>query len=203
MTDDYDPFKDYEPLREIHHRINQTLAKSGGPVVMPPDWAEIDATATVMANNLFARFSKLDNNPDAQELARETITSYRLSVDLPTVAGETLTAYHEGPQYDPANQFSMNRLYAILAVDSRALIPLSVTYTWQDVASQYLTRETHCDVAVSYGCEPTNATEVMVIKSGEFVCLYKACTACRDWFHDPHRRAFRTREFYHDSWDRR
>jgi hypothetical protein len=201
--EDYDPFKNHDPMREIHQRINQTNAEAGVSIVMPGDWSEIDAMAVTMADNAFGRISDLDSNVDAQALVRETISHYRLSVEFPTVAGETLIAYHEGTQYDSNQQRSMNRLYGLLAFDPRALVPLSSGYTWEDAARQYLSRETKCDVAVSVGCESASATEILAIKSGEFVCLYKACSACRDWFHDPHRHGFRTREFSGSDWDRR
>lgn len=199
--DNYDPFKHYEPYQEVHQRINQTLSQAGCPAVL--DWPEIDAMAEAMAaTTFFDRISYLDADPEGQALAMETISFYRLYVEFKTLIGETWIGYHAGTQHDWSIPSTMNRTYALMAFDPKILFPLSRTWTWQDAATKYLTRYQVCDVDVSYGCEQDNATEVLAIKCGEFVCIYKTCTACRAWFDEPDRAHFRRRDFFCDIWDR-
>jgi hypothetical protein len=74
MTNDYDPFNDYDPNREVHQRINQTLREAttirDGQVTGPPivtDWSEIDSMAEV-ANNV-----PQSRNHDMRRLAGATV----------------------------------------------------------------------------------------------------------------------------------
>ncbi|MHA3020885.1 hypothetical protein ACXPWS_11535 [Mycobacterium sp. BMJ-28] len=196
----YDPFKHYEPNRESHQRINQTLSQAGAPAVL--DWPEIDAMAETMADNSMVRVGLLERDPEGRALALETIRKcYRAGLNL-MVGSETAMGEHAGLQYDPSKPSMMNRLYALLAVDTAVLFPLSEQFTWKHVAERYLTRYHVCDVDVSIQCEQTNAVEILPIKQGEFVCIFKACTACVGWFSDPDRERFRKRDFFDDLWDR-
>ncbi|WP_155764238.1 hypothetical protein [Mycobacterium colombiense] len=185
----YDPFAGYDDNREIHHRINQTRARLGQSVVMPDNWAHIDRMAQDIAQADSVQISKLDRDPDAQQLAKETIDNYRYrvgfslnSVGMRGHEGSTEIDEHSGLQYDSKFPQTMNRLYAILAGAPEALIPLSGFYTWEDVARERLSRYNRCDVRLHNGCNVEHAEQRFAIKSGEFVCIYASCAACREWF---------------------
>lgn len=197
---DHDPFKHYSPYHEIHQRINQVNSAIGAPAVL--DWTEIDAMSEAMADNLFGRIGPLDSHPDAQNLARDLIDSYRTAVRLPQIAGETIIAEHLGPQYGPR---TMTRLYALMAIDHRGLVPLSEEFTWQDVAKKYMTNHRVCDVELWFGCDKYAATIDLPVKLGEFVCLFKCCAKCREWFDEPKelRDDYRKPTGWSDEFDRR
>jgi hypothetical protein len=175
--------------RERFQEINRMYAKEGIPVMMPEDWTMIDQMAKAISRNDSLRIGPLDSDADAQALAQETIVSYRIAVgmDYPAVGvrrhdGKTEIAEHGGPQYDPHDPMTWNRLYAILAGLPEQLIPLSHEYGWRAVAAERLQHYRICNVRLSQDCLPEHALERFAIKSGEFVPIYASCTACRDWF---------------------
>ncbi|OBA98625.1 hypothetical protein A5666_24400 [Mycolicibacterium fortuitum] len=167
------------------------------------DWAEHDKNVEAMANAAFARLSELDRNTDAQNRARVTINQYRDS--LKATKSDPLIAEHRGLQYDPARPETANRLYALLAFDPSVLIPLSSQYTWKDVAAKYLPHKyTTCDVSICTMCDPKGGTLDLAIKVGEFVCVYKCCTGCREFFDmTPDERERFDKSGYFDEIDRR
>jgi len=189
----YDPYAGWSPYREMNQRLNQVNSAVGAPAVLDP--IEINQMARAIANKGFGRISELDDNEEARNLALETIHEHRSHTE--TVVGE-----HAGTQYDPSILSTMQRVYGLMAFDTRVIFPLSESFTWQQLSDKYLTRYRVCDVDVSIGCERTNAGLVIAIKSGEFVCIYKTCESCRKWFDQPDREHFRTRTFFDDPWDK-
>jgi hypothetical protein len=175
--------------QDTQHRINQMRAKLGQNVVMPEDWLEINAQANALVETDFRSISVLDSDEDAQKLAEETVTNYHLHVGFRDMrigalghAGETEIATHRGPQYDAKNLETMNRSYAILAGLPESLIPLSDKYTWKMVMRERLKGYRICNVRVVRECQTNNAIQRLVVKRGEFVCLFAACEPCRYWF---------------------
>ncbi|CDQ43191.1 hypothetical protein [Mycolicibacterium neoaurum] len=197
----HDPFKHLDPNHERHQRINQVNSQAGAPAVL--DWPALDKMAETIANNGFGRISALDDDEEARNLARETILLHRKGVEH-VPGAETVIGEHAGPQHDPSLSLqTADRLYGLLAFDTKVIFPLSENFTWRQLSEKYLSRYRVCDVDVSIGCERTNAGLVIAIKSGEFVCIYKTCESCRKWFSQPDREHFRTRTFFDDLWDRR
>lgn len=203
----YDPYKDYGPYQEIHQRMNQAFEEAGsdpksewyGTPGPPPvlDWTEIDPLAEKMANTLFARVGPLDKDREAQGLAMHTIRKgYRFYVESKELGGETITVEPFGAQRSSANPC----LWVIIDRDPRALIEVTPDKDHNAIAQHYLSGYSHCDIEVSYSCETKMATEILSIKSGEFICVYKACTACSAWFYEPDREQFRKWTFF-DGFD--
>lgn len=191
----YEPFDDWGDRREVHQRINNAMRwgvvdgnRNHPPLVA--DFAEIDAMADAMAaTTFFGRISYLDTDREAQGLALDVIDRYRAYVeDL----GETLIGEHGGTQYDGA---TMNRAYALLAFEPKVIFPLSLAWGWQDVAARYLSHYNDCDVAKDVEC--TQANDVLAIKSGEFICIFKCCGPCRAWFDDDGQRVFEPARDWH------
>lgn len=169
----YDPFKHYGPYHEVHQRINQVNSQIGVPAVL--DWTERDEMAERAANATFVRVSELDNHPDAQEIAMKTVHRYR----------DSLKASPDGLLGDRANIIGEGSLFALLDFDARYAIALSRDLTWKDVANQHLSnRYRVCDVEATYACDRIG-NQVLAIKTGEFICLYKCCQQCREWFDEP------------------
>ncbi|SDE22932.1 hypothetical protein SAMN04488581_3622 [Mycolicibacterium neoaurum] len=198
--------EDRDKYREIRQRINHCYSVAGtverpGPPAFLRD-PEIDRMTDVMVDSLLGRISPLDADTEAQNLNRETLKFYREGVCR--VAGaETIIGDHDGLQYDPSlSMQTTNRLYGLLAFETRFVFPLSREYGWEALADRYLRNYRRCDIAVALGCDEGNADQIVPIKSGEFICIYKSCAACRAWFDDPHREFFRRREFFTDLFDR-
>jgi len=197
MTTDYAPFEGWSPDREVHQRLNQIASVIGAPAIL--DTAELDQLAHA-ADQAMALTS---TDEEHQNLARETIGLYRSAVQLGRQ--ETIMAEHLSGEYDTGDALTFNCQYALLTMDTRGLFPLSQSLTWKDVAAKYLTRWRYCDVKVSYGCDISSGSTVFAVASGEFVCVYKACSACFEWFSldADQRDTFRRREFFVDDWDRK
>lgn len=192
-SETYDPFKHFSSNHEVHQRINRTNSQIGAPAVL--DWAEHDKTVEALVGSTFGRVGPLDEDEEARNLARETIAWHRMS-------NETIIGDHAGLQYDPSNPITQARHYGLFSFESRVLFPLSKHFTWQQLADKYLTRHSVCDIRVSIGCDQNAGTDVLPIRCGEFVCIYKTCVACREWFANPDRDYFRRREFFNDEFDR-
>lgn len=202
----YDPFAGFDKYRGIRQRINHCYSvananeQPGPPAFLPsPD---VDQMTKELVDSLFGRVSPLDADNEAQNLNRATIKCYHDGVKL-LPGAETIIGNHDGTQYDPSLSLqTTNRLYGLLAFETRVIFPLSREFTWKQLEDRYLRNYRRCDIAVSLGCDEANAGEIVAIKSGEFVCIYKSCTACRVWFDDPDREFFRRREFFSDDFDR-
>lgn len=201
----YDPYAGYDKYREIRQRINNVYSCANdngqpGPPAFLRD-AEVDRMTDAMVSSLFGRIGPLDTDAEAQNLNRETIKCYRDGVKL-VPGAETTIGNHEGPQYDPSlSMQTTNRLYGLFAFETQVIFPLSRDFTWQQLAERPLRNYRRCDIAVALGCDENNAEEIVAIKSGEFVCIYKSCAACRTWFDNPDRAFFRRREFFNDLFD--
>lgn len=176
--------------QDTQHRINQTLAKAGVAVVMPDGWDYVTKLADGMGQNDFVQISWMDSDSDAIALAHETIMSYHAAVGIafPELGiqskadGHTEIAEHRGPQYDPTDPMTQNRLYGILAGLPDQLIPLSSEYTWKDVVTERLKHYHKCNVRLSRDCMEDNAVARFAVKTGEFVCIYASCQQCQKWF---------------------
>lgn len=199
----YSPFEGWSRDRETHHRINavhranQMAGLSKQPLIV--DFSEVD----ILANAADQATVLTSTDEEHRNLARETIGLYRSAVQLGRQ--ETIMAEHLSGEYDTGDALTFNCQYALLAMDTRGLFPLSQSLTWKDVAAKYLTRWRYCDVKVSYGCDISSGSTVFAVVSGEFVCVYKACSACFEWFSldADQRETFRKREFFVDDWDRK
>lgn len=197
---------DRDPYREIRQRINHcySVADSNGQPGPPAFLRDpmVDQMTDEMVNSLFSRVSPLDADTEAQNLNRATIDCYRKGVRLAPGA-ETIVGNHEGAQYDPTlSMQTTNRLYGLFAFETRVIFPLSPGFTWQQLADNHIRNYRRCDFEVALGCDETNAGEIVAIKSGEFVCIYKSCAACLAWFDDPDREFLRRREFFTEDFDR-
>jgi hypothetical protein len=165
--------------------LNQAYSKAGLPAIMPEDQPLINEISEQCFAASFGRLSPLDDNEDFKDLARSTLKLYRDHGD---------NDFLEDAPY-----------YALLAADPRIAIGMRRATDWEEVAAKHLWRQKACDVEISWSCESNAATVVFPIKQGEFVCIYKSCVPCREWFDLDHaeRQASRTREFWDDDWDRR
>lgn len=176
--------------QDTQHRINQTLAKAGVAVVMPDDWDYINRLAEQIGANDLVQIGTLDNDPDAQALAAEKIMDHLAAIGIAFPEhgiqskphGHTEIAEHRGPQYDPTDPMTQNRLYGLLAGLPGQLIPLSSEYTWKDVVNERLTHYHMCNVGLSRDCMADNAVTRFAVRSGEFVCIFASCQQCRKWF---------------------
>lgn len=193
----YNPFEGWSPNREVHQRLNQIASVIGAPAIV--DTAEIDQLAHAADQAMQLTLT----DEEAANLARETIGLYRAGVQQGHQ--ETIMAEHLSDEYDTGDALTFNRQYALLAMDTRGLFPLSQSLTWKDVAAKYLKRWGHCDVKVSYGCDISAGSTVFAVVSGEFVCVYQACSECFDWFSldADQREVLRRRELFVDDWDRK
>lgn len=190
----YNPYKHHGSHHETHQRINQVNSQIGAPAVL--NWVERDEMAEAMADATFyGRISYLDDHPDAQALAMKTIHSYR----------DSLKAGPDGLMGDRANVIGEGHLFALLEVNPSYAIALNSNLTWKDVANQHLSiRYRTCDVDKTYGCNPTGGNQVLAVKVGEFICLYKCCQRCREWFDEPvELRANLEKSTWFDELDRR
>lgn len=178
MTADHDPFAGYDPMREIHqrinavHRENQMTGRSNQPLVV--DWSDIDAMAEQISRTDFVRLSDLDRNPVAQKLAAEMM---ELHVAKWKKLGHTLIDTRLCPDYDESDPATMNRPYA-LTYGNYALIPLSKIDDWKLVGQQILGDRNGCNAHVTVFCDGRNTTEVFAVKRGELICVFKSCKAC-------------------------
>lgn len=202
----YDPYAGFDKYREIRQRFNHCYSvasvneQPGPPAFLPS--SEVDQMTVAMVDSFFGRISPLDADREAQNLNRATIKCFRDGVRL-VPGAETIIGNHDGVQYDPSlSMQTTNRLYALLAFETRFVFPLSRDSTWKQLADRYLRNYRRCDIDIALGCDETNAGEILAIKSGEFVCIYKSCTACRAWFDEPDREFLRRREFFTDEFDR-
>lgn len=201
----YEPYAGFDKFREIRQRINHcysvaSVNRQPGPPAFLPS-SEVDQMTDAMVNSFFGRISPLDADGEAQNLNRATIKCFRDGVRL-VPGAETIIGSHDGVQYDSSlSMQTTNRLYGLLAFETRFVFPLSRDYTWKQLADRYLRNYRRCDIDVALGCDEANAGEVVAIKSGEFVCIYKSCAACLAWFDDPDREFLRRREFFTDDFD--
>lgn len=193
----YNPFEGWSPNRETHQRLNQINSQIGAPAMV--DTAEIDQLAHAADQAMALTLT----DSEAQNLARETIALYRTSVQLG--GQETIMAEHLSNEYDTGNPLTFNCQYGLLAMDTRGLYPLSDAMTWKDLAARYLFKWRRCDVNICLGCDIDSAANIFAVQSGEFVCIYKACDKCLNWFSfdGTDRERFQTREFFNDDWDRK
>ncbi|BBX90940.1 hypothetical protein H5U98_06800 [Mycolicibacterium boenickei] len=176
--------------QDTQHRINQTLAKAGVAVVMPDDWDYVTKLADGLGQNDFVQLTWLDQDSDATALAAEKIMNHLATVGIgfpeygiqPNPHGHTEIAEHRGPQYDPADPMTQNRLYGLLAGLPGQLIPLSSEYTWKDVVNERLPHYHKCDIGISRDCMADNAVIRFPVKLGEIVVIFASCQQCRKWF---------------------
>jgi hypothetical protein len=77
--------------------------------------------------------------------------------------------------------------FVLFGFDPRVAFSLSET-TAEAIAARYLPASYRtCDVEADIHCQTNDATHVISVGYGEFVCLYKCCGVCKDWFSDPDR----------------
>lgn len=189
----YDPFAHLDKYHEARQRVNRTNSEVGLPAALRD--ADTDRMTDALIGSVQGKVGPLDGDDEARNLARETIAWHRMS-------GETIIGEHAGLQYDPSNPITQARPYGLFSFDARVLFPLSKHFTWLQLAEKYLPRHRVCDIGVAIGCTESAGTIVLPIRSGEFICIYKSCAACRSWFDDPDREFFRRREFFIDLFDR-
>lgn len=167
-------------LQDTHHRINQALAASGGRVVLPEDWAEIDALADAMDFLQNAPVSvRFDNIPEFQAMAGEMRR-------FPVHADETEYDTRWCPEFDPARPETMSRYY-LLIHGSTTLFPLSsveqVTY-----AAEALMGEPRCQAHITADChrqqdcgdvlDEDPPIGIFAHARGEIVCAFYMCALC-------------------------
>lgn len=155
----YDPFCGYSKYREIHQRINAVHRENQltGRSNQPlvVDWTEVD----VMTREILHNGIQQTRDANKCKLAASTVECH---LDW----GERI----DGP-------------CILLGFDTRVSFPLPEL---NDVVNKYFSdRYTDCDVEVSYGCQQHNANHLLGVGVGDYLCLYKVCRTCRDWFDDP------------------
>src|SRR4051794_39659768 len=107
LTDDYD--------RDEWHGINQMYAAAGLPVVMPEDWAPINALAEVMDETITGPGGYFDAHPVTRAIAGEMVRAL--------VNSEKTYDTRWCPDFDESEPRTMVRYYA-LVYGSTTLIPL-------------------------------------------------------------------------------
>jgi hypothetical protein len=174
--DTYNPFENYSPHRETHQRINHAMREAiytddEGRLTHPPlvvDFDRIDATTEQMVNASFQRLSYLDGHEDAQEIAMKTIHGYRDSL-----RGEHSTV----------PDISNGGFLVLFGHDPSIPVAIDELAQWEPIAHKHLSASyKRCNLGITVVCDPTDATKIMAVKVGEFVCVYKVCAQCRDWF---------------------
>lgn len=143
---------------ERFREINRMYAENGIPVMMPEDWEMTDATT----KEILASGIPQTRNHDKRRLAAITVETY-------LEHGEKI----DGP-------------CILLGFDPRVPFPVIEV---NDVISRYLGESYRtCDVEASIRCEGNKATEVVLrVGFGDYLCLYKCCETCHDWFSEPDR----------------
>lgn len=151
MTDDYDPFKDFDPNRELHQRINQTMSQAGCRAVL--DFTEID----VLTEQFELPPQTTDHN--MRRLAASTVEEHLTFRDKDS-NGSLLFGF------DP-----------------------SIAFDRSEIQSQIAKLKMHrtCDVNASTRCQTDCAELVLTVNYGDWVCVYKLCDVCLDWFSDDNR----------------
>lgn len=168
MTDDYD--------RDEWHRINQMYAAAGLPVVMPEDWAPINALAELMDETITGPSGYFDAHPVTRAIAGETVRAL--------VNSERTYDTRWCPDFDESRPRTMVRYYALI-YGSTTLIPLDDLDQWEEVARR-LFPEPRCDVHILHECYRLRDrkefldAETIAMKRGEIVCLFNICTLCRE-----------------------
>lgn len=167
----YDPFAGYDKHREIRQRVNRVNSEAGLPAVL--DWSPEETDAKLLAHGQFAQTRNHDMRRWAAAVVEEHLR-WRDPYDV--------TSAVRGPS-------------ALFAFDTR--IPFSLAeHKLDDLAAAYLSEiYTTCDVQAHTLCEKNNATEILTVKYGEWVCLGKCCDTCRSWFDDPDERRWENTEF--------
>lgn len=166
-------------LQDTHHRINQALAASGGRVVMPEDWAEIDALADAMDFVASTPVRPLEDHPAMQAMAAEM---RKIAVH----AEETEYDSRWCPEFDPARPETMSRYY-FLTYGSNTLYPLSsleqVPYVSKavmgnPVCQAHITANCHRQQDCGDVLDEDPPVGAFAIVRGEYVCAFYMCALC-------------------------
>lgn len=167
-------------LQDIHHRINQALAASGGRVVMPDQWADIDIAAEEIDRQTCRLNGAFDSLPITRAVAGEMMRALR--------AAETVEYdCRWAPEFDLDPRAATADRYYALPYGSTALVPLRDWSQWVEVADTYFPIP-RCDAHVDAECYRTldrtkerhklPVAEPIAVARGEIICIFCICQQC-------------------------
>lgn len=166
--------------------INQAYAELGIAVGMPDEWPVIEQMSETVASSSLIQ----TRHHDARRLAGATVDMFRQYV---RESGETL--YGD-------DDHESNGTYVLFGFDPKVLFAINERRTVESLAREHLSsRYTDCDVGASIRCQTSQADRIISVYYGEFVCLYKCCAICLDWFDDPDRHYDESINFALPGWD--
>lgn len=164
---------DTSRMQEFNRLVSQT--EHGRPI-LPDDFAAASLDAEQLNAVVADQFSTLDNNPVAQRLAAylvsKRIAHWRLS-------GERWIDDRFCPGYDDGSQSDLTRLYALVH-NTLCAYPLASPSEYRLVADDLLEFIDGCQAGITRGCLEADSppTELLAVKRGEYLCLFKICTSC-------------------------
>ena len=175
-TQDDNEFEEYD--RDGWHRINQAKAKAGVRVVMPEDWAAIDAMARsiddAQAENERAsrRATVFSDDPVALRIAGHLVSDHQTVRDA---LGKT-TMWTQWCEEQDASMHVLTKI-------GHLTIPLQHMEHLAQIAADSLLGETDCEISVSRLCTDANGQQYLAVMRGEIVCLFRGCPMCLEHIH--------------------
>ena len=163
----------------LRHRINQTLAKAGVRVVMPEEWANVDAISQPLNRTVGQSFPhalpiRSDLHRLDQAFAARLIERHHeiWSIDGRMRIDELFCSYGEATAF------------VYLDDGSYYVLPIVDPSDWKNVANARLSNWLTCNVRVNPKCLKNEPTEFVPVKRGENICVLKVCAPCVKTFTD-------------------
>ncbi|MEX3644338.1 hypothetical protein [Mycolicibacterium porcinum] len=166
-----DESTDTSRLQEFNRIVSQT--KYGRPI-LPDDYAAAGSVADQLNAVVADEFSPLDNNLIAQRLAGHLVR-HRLKM---WPAARWIDDRF-CPGYDDGDQSKLTRLYALVHNNLFAY-PLASPSDYREVADDLLEYVQCCQAGVAKNCYQADyqPSELLAVKQGEYLCLFKICVPC-------------------------
>lgn len=164
---------DTSRLQEMTQLLSQM--EYGRPI-LPDDWKAAGQDADQLNAVVGEQFSPLDNNLIAQRLAAylvsKRVAHWRLT-------GERWIDDRFCPGYDDGNPSDLTRLYALVH-NNLCAYPLANPSEYRQVAEYLLEHIECCQASITKDCYEADSkpSELVAIKRGEYLCLFKICVAC-------------------------
>ncbi|WP_066899014.1 hypothetical protein [Mycolicibacterium houstonense] len=157
--------------------MNQLLSQSEyGRPISPDDWKAASQDAEQLNAVVADQFSMLDDNPLAQRLAANLVSK---RVAHWRLTGERWIDDRFCPSYDDGRQIELTRLYALVH-NNLCAYPLANPAQYRQAAEDLLELIDSCQAGITKHCHEADLkpTELVAIKRGEHLCLFKVCVQC-------------------------